>query len=159
MAIKIDRNAFVVLALVSWFVLCSPSLLPAQRRCCEGDTWMKWTEEHREDYVRGYILGYAEGYSEACHRATKDWPSPITLGNKNNPLSKCVKEMPNFSRGPEYFAKLVTELYDTYPQDRMLLITELLAELGSGRSIQAIHEHPPFPTHSSPPKRDSPQSP
>lgn len=152
MIIKTHRSMLAVLALVGWFVLCSSSPLSAQRTCCEGDTWMKWTEEHREDYVRGYILGYAEGYSEACHRATKDWPSPITLGDKNNPLSKCVREMPDFSRGPEHFAKLITELYNTYPQDRILLITEVLAELGSGRSIQDVHEHPPFPTRGPSPK-------
>jgi hypothetical protein len=109
---------------------------------------MKWNEEHREDYVRGYILGRAEGYSDACYRIAKYWPSPITLGDPKNPISKCLNDMPDFSRGPEYFSKQVTELYTMYPQDRILLITEILEALGSGKSIQDVHKNPPFPTQS-----------
>lgn len=130
----------------------SPTSLWATRYCCEGNTWMKWNEQHREDYVRGYILGRFEGYTDACYRESKFWPSPITLGDGNNPISKCVKEMPGFSQGPEYFAKQVTEFYRTYPGDRILLIREILEALGSGKSIQDIHEHPPFPTKGSTPK-------
>jgi hypothetical protein len=138
-----------ILAFTISMILWSDFSLQAQRYCCEGDTWIKSTEEHREDYVRGYILGRAEGYSDACNRLAKYWPSPITLGKANNPISTCLKEMPDFSRGPEYFATQVTEFYGRYPQNRILLITEILEDLGSGRSIQYIHEHPPFPAHSS----------
>jgi hypothetical protein len=120
---------------------------------------MKWTEEHREDYVRGYILGHAEGYTDACYKAMKYWPSPILLSDENNPLSRCLKGMPDFSRGPEYFAKQITELYSTYPEDRILLITEVLTELTNGKPIQDIHKHPPFPTPASLPRGSSPRSP
>ena len=120
---------------------------------------MKWTDEHREDYVRGYILGHAEGYTDACYKAMKYWPSPIILSDENNPLSRCLKEMPDFSRGPEYFARQITELYNTYPRDRILLITEVMTELVNGKSVQNIHERPPFPTPGSLPKGSSPHSP
>jgi hypothetical protein len=151
MVVERNRSTLPIFAFMILFILCSPGSLWPQRRCCEGDMWVKWTEEHREDYVRGYILGHAEGYTDACYTAMKYWPSPIILSNKNNPLSKCLKEMPDFSRGPEYFANQITELYSTYPQDRILLITEALGELVNGKSIQDIHEHPPFPTHSASP--------
>jgi hypothetical protein len=67
--------------------------------------------------------------------------------------------MPDFSRGPEYYSKQITELYSTYPKDRILLITEILGDLGSRKSIQDIHKHPPFPTHGSSPPHDSPKFP
>jgi hypothetical protein len=158
MVVRSNRRTFVVFAFVILPILCSPTSLRAQRHCCEGDTWINWTEGHREDYVRGYILGHAEGYTDACYRMAEYWPSPIILGNEKNPLSKCLKQMPDFSRGPEYYSKQITELYSTYPKDRILLITEILGGLGSGKSIQDIHEHPPFPTHSSLLRSDSPKS-
>jgi hypothetical protein len=155
MVVQRNRSAITVSAFVILLILCSPRSSRAQRHCCEGDTWIKWTEEHREDYVRGYILGRAEGYSDACYREARFWPSPITLGDENNPISRCLKEMPDFSQGPEHFAKQVTELYRVYPEDRILLITEILEAMGSGKSIQDIHEHPPFPTPGSFPKGTS----
>jgi hypothetical protein len=159
MSIKRNRRGYGAFAFVTFLILSSPCSSSAQRYCCEGDNWMKWTEEHREDYVRGYILGHAEGYTDACYKAMKYWPSPILLSDENNPLSRCLKGMPDFSRGPECFSKQITELYSTYPEDRILLITEVLTELTSGKPIQDIHKHPPFPTPASLPRGSSPRSP
>ena len=158
MAIRKNLNIYRALALATLLIICSSFSSSAQRECCQGDTWIKWDEDHRADYVRGYILGHAEGYTDACYRAMKYWPSPITLGSENSPLSRCLKEMPDFSRGREYYSKQITELYNTYPQDRILLITEVLTELVNGKSIQDIHQHPPFPTHSSLPMHTSRRS-
>jgi len=151
MAVQRDRSNFVLFVFMILFFLCSPVSLWPQRRCCEGDTWLKWTEEHREDYVRAYILGRTEGYSDACYREAKYWPSPVTLGDQKSPISRCLKEMPDFSKGPEYFAKQLTQLYTLHPEDRILLTTEIMEVLGSGKSIQDIHEHPPFPTRNASP--------
>lgn len=159
MVVQRNRTTIAALVFVILLGLLSFRSLSAQRYCCEGDSWIKWTEEHREDYVRAYILGRAEGYSDACYKEAKYWPSPITLGNENNPISKCLKEMPAFSQGPQYFAQQVTELYTVYPEDRVLLLTEVLEVLGSGKSIQEIHEHPPFPTHTASPTDGSRQHP
>lgn len=140
-----SNAVFAMTAFVISLIFCPISPLSAQRLCCEGDDWLRWTDDHREDYVRGYILGRAEGYTDACYRMEKHWPTPITLSDKNNPLSKCLKEMPDFSRGPAYFARQVTDLYTKYPENRILLTTEVLEELGKGKTIQDIHQHPPFP--------------
>ena len=148
-----DRSRSAVVVIL--FLLCSTGSSWPQRLCCEGDTWIKWTEEHREDYVKAYILGRSEGYSDACYKVVSYWPSPVVLNDKNNALSRCLKQMPDFSKGPEYFARQVTQLYTSYPEHRILLTTEILEALGSGKSIQDIHEHPPFPTHGGPPVGNS----
>jgi hypothetical protein len=145
-------SAFIILLLLS-----APCLLWPQRLCCEGDTWIKWTEEHREDFVRAYILGNSEGYSQACYKMASYWPSPVVVSNKNNPLSQCLKRMPDFSKGPEYFAKQITQLYTLHPEDRILLTTEILEALGKGKSLQDIHQHPPFPMQSLSPASSSPR--
>lgn len=159
MAILRNLCTLAVFAFAFLLILSFPRSSRAQRYCCEGDTWIKWTEDHREDYVRGYILGRAEGYSDACYKEAKYLPLPIVPGDEKNPIGRCLKEMPDFSRGPEHFAKQVTELYTLHPQDRILLITEVLEALGSGKSVQDIYEHPPFPTPKASPKGDSPHSP
>jgi hypothetical protein len=146
MVVQRGRIPLPLFVFITLLILCTPAIW-AQRQCCEGDTWIKWTEEHREDYVRGYILGRAEGYSDACCRVADYWPSPVVLSDKNNPITRCLKKMPDFSRGPSYFAEQVTQLYTIHPEDRILLTTEILEALGHGKSIQDIHEHPPFPTH------------
>jgi hypothetical protein len=146
---------FAVSAFIVLFFLSTPCLLWPQRLCCEGDTWIKWTEEHREDYVRGYILGSSEGYSQACYKMASYWPSPVVVSDKNNPISKCLKHMPDFAKGPGYFAQQITQLYALHPEDRILLTTEILEALGKGKSLQDIHEHPPFPTQSVSPASSS----
>jgi len=145
MSTQKSNAIFAITAFVISLIFCPFSSLSAQRLCCEGDVWLRWTEDHREDYVKGYILGRAAGYSDACYRMAKYWPAPITLGDKKNPLSKCLKEMPDFSRGPEYFAQQVTDFCTKYPENRILLTTEVLEALGDGKSIQDLHQHPPFP--------------
>jgi hypothetical protein len=53
--------------------------------------------------------------------------------------------MPDFSRGSEYFAQQVTDFYTKYPENRILLMTEVLEALGDGKSIEDLHQHPPLP--------------
>ena len=93
--------------------------------------------------------------SDVSHplKTTKGGATSIWYGAKGGPGP------PDFSRGPEYFSKRITELYSTFLQDRILLVTEVLTDLASGKSIKDIHEHPPFPTHGSSPTGSSPHSP
>jgi hypothetical protein len=146
-----SRRGLGLFGLTVCLVLSVSSLLWTQRRCCEGDSWLGWTEEQRNDYVKAYIFGRTKGYSDACFKLVKYWPAPVVLSEDNNPLASCFKGMPDFAKGTEYFAKKITEFYRTYPENRILLITEILEPLAKGTSIQDVHQHPPFPAEPSAP--------
>jgi len=116
----------------------------AQRTCCEGDTWLKWSQNRREAYVRGFIIGYTDGFLHACEEAASFAPRPTEPGFENFPLNKCLDRKWNFSKGID-LSKDVTAFYKRYPENRNLYFEEILEELGQGKSLEEIHRAPPFP--------------
>lgn len=139
------RKALMVVALVMFSCLVSISMW-GQRDCCEGESWLKWTQEHRDAYVAGYVEGYYGGYLHGCQEGTRHASAPIQAGLDNFPLNKCLDRKWDFSKGID-LSRAVTAFYKRYPENRNLLIKEVLEELGKGRSIEDIHQHPPFPVH------------
>jgi hypothetical protein len=141
------RNATQLVSVVALIVL---SIVPcsswAQRYCCEGESWLKWSQGRREAYVSAYIDGYYDGYIGGCQEGTKHL-EPTAPGLEEFPVNKCLNRKSDFTKGID-LSRDVTAFYRRYPENRNLLIKEILEELGKGRSIADIHEHPPFPTHS-----------
>jgi hypothetical protein len=130
------------------FLSLIASLAWAQRNCCEGESWLKWSPEHRNDYVRGYIRGYYGGYFHGCQEGTKYSSGDVESRAGKSPVDECLDKKLDFTKGTE-LSKEITRFYIRYPEHRILLINEILEELGKGRSIEDIHNHPPFPAHNS----------
>jgi hypothetical protein len=129
-------------------VACSitvPFATRAQRYCCEGDDWLRWNQPRRDAYVSGYILGYYRGYELGCEHGLENGARSATPSSENSPGGICSDKGFDFSKGSDYFSKEVTAFYRQYPENRDLLIDELLDQLGKGDSTKAIHDHPPFP--------------
>jgi hypothetical protein len=132
------------------------SLTWAQRECCEGDSWLKWSPERRDAYVVGYILGYYGGYTHGCEEGTKH-ATASQPGVENFPVNQCIDQRFDYTKGID-LSKDITKFYQRYPENRNLLIKEILEELGKGKSIEDIHGNPQFPTVKSsknPPKAKS----
>ena len=123
-----------------------PGLLWAQRLCCEGDSWLKWTPEHRNTYVSAFVQGYYIGHIHACGEGPKHWFGPTQPGLDNSPVNKCLDRKWDFTKGVD-LSRDVTAFYKRYPENRILLIKEVLIELGKGRRIEDIHDDPPFPAY------------
>ena len=119
------------------------------RNCCEGNDWLKWSQERRETYVRGFMEGYDAGHKQGCEEGTKGWRGPRPSVWEDWPVNKCLDRRLQFEGGIDISRK-VTEFYRRYPGDRILLIKEVLEELARGRSMEDIHKDPPFPTKQSP---------
>jgi len=120
--------------------------LSAQRACCQGDWWLKWKPTARETFVFGYTLGYGNGHSNGCFQGTKGWPGRSKLDVANDPTSKCLEQIPDFSKGTDFFVKSITEFYKRYPEDRDIYVAEVLEQLGKGLTLEEIH-HYPFMRH------------
>jgi hypothetical protein len=43
----------------------------AERNCCEGDMWLKWSQQTREAYIRGFLEGYTGGYGGGCENGIR----------------------------------------------------------------------------------------
>jgi hypothetical protein len=100
----------------------------AQRWCCEGNNWLRWSKARRESYVNGFIHGYYGGLVQGCGTA-----------------AKCLERKLDFGDGVEKLTDKVTNFYKRYPENRILFPDEILVEIGSGNSLERIHDHPPFP--------------
>jgi hypothetical protein len=147
----VNRRIAFKLLIVMFFLLVpmghGDSEARPQRECCEGDSWLSWSQDHREAYVRGYTEGYYTGYNHGCQEGTKYASKSITPGLENFPINKCLDQELDLTRGTD-LSKEITTFYQQYPENRVVLIKEVLQELGKGRSIQEIHNHLPFPSAS-----------
>jgi hypothetical protein len=126
-------------------LFCFARPLSADRVCCEGDLWLQWRAERREAYVFGYTLGYSRGFAEACGRE-REITLPKTSNLEDEPVRKCRRGLPDFSKGSIYLVDAVTRFYVHHPAQRDIYITEILDLLGTGKNIGQIHKHN-FPAH------------
>jgi hypothetical protein len=111
----------------------------AQRWCCDGNDWLQWTKARRQSYVRGFIEGYYVGCAQACEKAAN--PSLAPQGS----APRRTQQVLDFGTGTEELADRVTEFYKRYPENRILTFEEVVIEIGQGKSLEQIHENPPFP--------------
>lgn len=123
-------------------LMLGPNQSPAQRVCCQGDWWLKWSHEARETYVLGYMLGYSKGHADVCQQGTEDLPIPSQDGIENEPLHRCSEKEIDFSKGSDYFVKAISDFYTQYPDDRDIYPYEVLEQLGKGLTNEEIHRHP-----------------
>jgi len=135
----------VARACILFMLLCFiAQLARAQRDNSEGESWLRWSSEHRNAYVSGYIEGYYGGYAHGCQEGARNLSEPTQPGFDNFPVNKCLDRKLDFTKGID-LTKDVTTFYRRYPVNRNLFIKEILEELGKGKSLEDIHAHPPFP--------------
>jgi hypothetical protein len=87
--------------------------------------------------------GYESGFSRGCEALADQLPQRSYTDLKDFPVNKCMAKNLDF-KGID-MAKDVTAFYRRYPENRDLFIQEILEELAKGRSIEEIHNHPPYP--------------
>jgi hypothetical protein len=133
---------------VVFLCLGSPRLV-AQRECCEGNRWLKWSESRREAFVDGFLIGYQNGYVGGCVNGTANVPPEAKPGTEAGAITKCGDEMPDFSSGTIKLVRAVTDFYQQYPGDRDIYIHEILEQLGKGLTLEQIHNHPFMRHHTS----------
>lgn len=124
-------------------------LAPAQRVCCQGDIWLKWTHQERKAYILGFATAYAKGYESACRKMDKLWTAPPGTGPEEALLKRCLADEIGLSKSADYYAETVTEFYTRYPGDRDINIDEVIEQVVKGLTIEQIHHHP-FWRHSPP---------
>lgn len=138
-------RSLLILAAVVILLAVTPNLSMAQRECCEGNDWLKWNQDRQNSYVRGFIEGYYSGYLHACEEGTRKLSAAAGVKAEEKPATDyCLERKSAFSKGIA-LSKDVTRFYKRYPENRDLLINELLEDFGKGKSIEDIHAHPPFP--------------
>jgi len=142
MSVKVVRYISIscLVILAAWIL--GADRTAGQRVCCQGDQWLNWSLEQRNNFVYGYFVGYNHGYMMGCSHGTEDWPKPAKPGFENIPINKCLEQALDFSKGTEHYAKSITEFYKQYPQDRDIYFDEVLEQLGKGLTLEQIHDYP-----------------
>jgi len=142
MTIVLAKRAIFVcsVALVVWMLAASP--LSGQRGWHQGDTWLKWNRDSRENFLFGYISGYSTAYGDVCRQVAAEPPEGGKSGYENLPINKCLKGQLDFSKGSDYFVKNITDFYTRYPEDRDIYIYEVVEQLANGLTLEKIHNHP-----------------
>jgi hypothetical protein len=125
------------------FLICFALLARAERDRLEGALWLKWSIEHRDAFVMAYVEGYYDGYSHGCQEGTK--PTSVTVQSESvPPYQECINRKLDLAKGTD-LAEEVTKFYQQYPENRNLFVREILLEIGKGKSLLDIHNHPPYP--------------
>jgi hypothetical protein len=120
------------------------SLVRAQRGYPEGKSWLKWGNKHREAYVVAFVEGYYDGYANGCSEGTRSASIGSTQSGQQLPYQACIDRKRDLTRGIG-LARIVTQFYRQYPENRNLFIREVLDEIGKGKSLSEIHSSPPYP--------------
>jgi hypothetical protein len=116
----------------------------AERNCCEGDTWLKWSQQTRWAYIQAFTEGYASGYLTGCENGIDQVAArPQEPGFENFPINKCLDKKLDFSKSSD-LSRDVTTFYKRYPENRIVFIQEVLELIGQGWSLEEIHKNPPF---------------
>lgn len=99
--IMIGKISYSVTRACILFMLLSfiTQLTRAQRDSSEGESWLRWSSEHRNAYVAGYIEGYYGGYVHGCQEGTRHLPEPPQPGFDNFPVNKCMDRKLDFTKG------------------------------------------------------------
>jgi hypothetical protein len=115
------------------------------RVCCEGDAWLKWSDDIRQTYVGAYILGFKKGYGLGCTSAMEMLPPSTQPGVENDPHHRCLQQEPAFPPDTASMKESITQFYQRYPNDRDLYIEEIVFAVAAGSKLEQIHErhHPP----------------
>jgi hypothetical protein len=113
----------------------------ASREIAEGEDWLKWDNNTREQYVWCYVLAFQHGFQSAC-KATAVPKKPFSASTVSElPEESCMAKMPKFSKPIEYYSKKITDFYSSYPADRYAMIRELLDNMvdSGDLTIEQIH--------------------
>jgi len=132
-------------ALLMAILIFLPNVFWAQRACCEGDMWLKWSKDRRESYLWGYMLGYSQAYWKECRETGNALPAEADSTAIEN---RCRSRQPDFSKGTDFWGQQVTDFYKTYPGDRDIKIDEVLEQLRNGLTLEQIHKYPFMRRHS-----------
>jgi hypothetical protein len=88
--------------------------------------------------VDGYIEGLLRGFGRGCLTGTKG-VQPAEPGPDADPFHKCLQGNFSFSRTSGEYAKLITEFYEKYPDDRDMRVPEVLIKLSQGLTLEQVH--------------------
>jgi len=138
MICQLSRRTFC-LATAVLLAVCLSTPLFGTRVCCEGDQWLRWTNEVRQTYVLAFSLGYSKGYAQGCTVGTRDVAASLRPGLENNPARNCRHKGLDFSRGTDYFVKSITDFYTHFPADRDIYVEELIRCFAGGLSVEEAH--------------------
>jgi hypothetical protein len=138
------------LATAILLAVCLSTPLFGTRVCCEGEQWLRWTNDVRQTYVLAFSLGYSKGYVQGCDVGTRDVTAGSKPGLENDPTRNCRQKGLDFSRGTDYFVKSITDFYTRFPSDRDIYVEELIQCFARGLSVEEAHRQH-FPS------RDKPQ--
>jgi hypothetical protein len=92
----------------------------------EGKVWLNWDRATRLGFVRGYLVGVRAGDRTGCSSYERIAGTHAASSLAETPISKCLADVPTFSKSPEEYAKTMTQFYRMYPKDAGLNLETLL---------------------------------
>ena len=108
----------------------------------QGKRWLSWSTQERYLFLEGYLSGLAEGHEGGCFDYEVGTPhrSDAKMQEKS-PVEKCLDLGLKFDQPGDYYERLMTKYYTTYPEDENLPMRKLLAELSAtkNQSLAEIH--------------------
>jgi hypothetical protein len=146
MIIKISSGSLRLFLAALTLAMLAVCPLAGQRGWHQGDTWLKWNRESRENFLFGYMSGYSTAYGDVCRRLATQLPKETHPGSENLPIDECLGDQLDFTKGFDYFVDNITAFYKRYPGDRDIYIYEVVEQLARGLAAEQVHSHP-FPRH------------
>ena len=85
----------------------------------EGNVWLKWDKERKEDFVYAYLIGHSDGTKNGCFVADDVLFSRFEgLSKELDLVRECIKGRKHFSESATFYSDIVTAFYKKYPDQR-----------------------------------------
>jgi hypothetical protein len=133
-----NRRRFVVPGVLIVLVWVFSLNVAAATPCCEGTQWLKASVDAKTAYIDGYIEGVLRGFGQGCLTGTKEIKASKP-GAEADPFHKCLSKSLVFSRSTGEYVESVTEFYERYPDDRGMRVSDVLARVSRGQTLEQIH--------------------
>jgi len=107
-----------------------------------AEMWLQWDKSSRKAFVSGNIRGHWDGVMDGCgdaKRAVKSLPSisGFTPEVADEMYLDCGKYYKPSNRAIESYEEVVTNLYNRYPEDRIIEIQDVLRLLEGDPKLTA----------------------
>jgi hypothetical protein len=92
-------------------------IYPEPRTSGEGQLWLAWNPQQRQNFVSGFLEAYAVGFRAGCLQYSFADPSGEVLDLNKSPLQKCMLQQLSFGKPANAYAEAITSFYNRFPTD------------------------------------------
>ena len=116
-------------------------IYPIPKTSGEGQTWLGWNVEQRENFVAGFLSAYEIAFRTGCLEYSFADPPKDAFDLAKSPLQQCMLQQLSFSKLPGHYVREITSFYESYPSDSNIPTSWLILAFSDSenKTFEQVH--------------------